>query len=191
MHSIIVFASGAGSNAQAIINYLKQHPIAKVSLIVCNKPNAGVLDIAAAENIPTLLIDKTSFQDAAFITTLAQYQPSLIVLAGFLWKIPDGVVQFFSNNIINIHPSLLPKYGGKNMYGQRVHQAVIAANEKASGITIHYVNEVYDEGEIIVQAHCSVLADDTPETLAQRVHQLEHFYFPRTLHFLLEQNKSE
>lgn len=190
MHSIIVFASGAGSNAQAIINYLKQHPIAKVSLIVCNKPNAGVLDIAAAENIPTLLIDKTSFQDAVFITTLAQYQPSLIVLAGFLWKIPDGVVQFFSNKIINIHPSLLPKYGGKNMYGQRVHQAVIAANEKASGITIHYVNEVYDEGEIIVQAHCSVLADDTPETLAQRVHQLEHYYFPRTLHFLLEQYKS-
>lgn len=190
MHSIIIFASGAGSNAQAIINYLKQHPIGKVSLIVCNKPNAGVLDIAAVENIPTLIIDKTSFNDTTFITTLAQHQPSLIVLAGFLWKIPGGVVQFFSNKIINIHPSLLPKYGGKNMYGQRVHQAVIAANEKTSGITIHYVNEVYDEGEIIVQAHCSVRADDTPETLSQRIHQLEHFYFPRTLHFLLEHYKS-
>lgn len=185
MHSLIIFASGAGSNAKAIIDFLKIHPIAQVSLIVCNKPQAGVLQIADDENIPTLIIDKISFQETSFIETLQQYHPSLLVLAGFLWKIPEAVVQAFSNKIINIHPALLPKYGGKNMYGSHVHAAVLAAKESTSGITIHYVNEVYDEGEIILQAHCSVSATDTIESLAHKIHQLEHFYFPRAIQFLL------
>lgn len=191
MHSLIIFASGAGSNAKAIIDYFKKTETAKVSLIVCNKVGAGVLDIAEQENIPVLLIDKEKIKAQGFVDQLLAEKPSLIVLAGFLWKIPEAIVQHFDNKIINIHPALLPKYGGKNMYGSNVHKAVIAAKEKESGITIHYVNEVYDEGKVIVQAHCNISTDDDDVTLAKKIHDLEHFYFPRTIEFLLSQQPQQ
>jgi len=186
MDNLIIFASGAGTNAAAIINWFKANGRARVSLIVCNKPQAGVLKIAERENIHTLLIDKQSIQSDEFVDNLKLHNPTLIVLAGFLWKIPATMTTAFPDKIINIHPALLPKYGGKGMYGHHVHEAVIAAGEQESGITIHYVNEAYDEGNTIVQAHCPVVAGDTPDSLAARIHQLEHYYFPRVIEFLLQ-----
>jgi phosphoribosylglycinamide formyltransferase-1 len=185
MQSIIIFASGAGSNAKAIIDYFKEKPMATVALIVCNKPEAGVIKIAESANIPVLLINKQTISSEDFLVALQKHQPSLLVLAGFLWKIPELIVKNFKDKIINIHPALLPKYGGKNMYGSHVHQAVIAAKETESGITIHYVNEVYDEGRIIVQARCEVAKEDDEHSLAGKIHQLEHFYFPKVIEFLL------
>ncbi len=186
MHSLIIFASGAGTNANAIIEYFKQNGKAKVSLIVSNKADAGVLDIARREEIPFLIIDKKTLHETLLLEQLSDYKPSLIVLAGFLWKIPEALIHTFPGQIINIHPALLPGYGGKGMYGHRVHEAVIAANEKESGITIHYVNEVYDAGDVILQARCSVAGTDKPGDLAARIHKLEHFYYPRTIEFLLD-----
>lgn len=185
MHSLIIFASGRGSNAQAIIDYFRDSDMAEVVLIVTNNPDAGVLDIAAKEGIPSRIIDRPSFRDAAFVEELRSYDPSMIVLAGFLWKVPDSIVHAFSNKIVNIHPSLLPKYGGKGMYGHHVHEAVLASGDKKSGITIHYVNEVYDDGVVIEQETCDVKPGDTPDTLAARIHELEHFYYPRTIEYLL------
>ncbi len=186
MHSLVLFASGAGSNARAIIDYFKSNSKASVSLIVCNNPTAAVLDIAKSEGIPVLLIDRTSFKSDSFAAELASYKPSLIVLAGFLWKLPESLVRSFPDQIINIHPALLPAYGGKGMYGNHVHEAVLAARETESGITIHYVNEVYDAGRIVLQARCPISTDDDAAGLAQRIHRLEHFFFPRTIEFLLD-----
>lgn len=186
MHSLILFASGRGSNVQAIIDFFSTNNKAKAALIVCNNPEAGVLAIAEKHNIPTLIIDRKTFKEPEFIAQLQSYSPTLIVLAGFLWKVPDAVVQAFPEQIINIHPALLPKYGGKGMYGHNVHAAVVAAQEKESGITIHYVNEHYDEGATILQAHCTLAKEESPETLASKIHQLEHFYFPRAIEFLLD-----
>lgn len=187
MHNLIVFASGAGTNAAAIIAWARDTGKARVVLVVCNKPGAGVLDIAAGNVIPTLLVDRESFAAPGFAAQLAAYQPSLLVLAGFLWKVPAAMVAAFPGCIINIHPALLPAYGGKGMYGHHVHQAVIAAGETASGITIHYVNEHYDEGATILQAHCPVLPGDTAAALAGRIHRLEHYYYPLVIGFLLAQ----
>ncbi len=188
MHSIVIFASGAGTNAAAIINHFKHHANAKVALIVCNNPEAGVLEIARREEIPYLLIDKRTLHETLLLEQLSSFSPSLIVLAGFLWKIPESLVRAFPGKIINIHPALLPSFGGKGMYGERVHEAVIASGGKESGITIHYVNEHYDEGDIILQARCHIAPGDTPETLAVKIHRLEHYYLPRTTAFLLEQS---
>ncbi len=185
MHSLIIFASGAGSNAAAIITYFKQNGKAKVSLIVSNKADAGVLDIAKREEIPFLIINKQTLNGTLLIEQMNDYKPSLIVLAGFMWKVPASIVLAFHGKIINIHPALLPGYGGKGMYGHHVHNAVVSAKEKESGITIHYVNEVYDDGNIILQARCPVQAKDTPDELATRIHRLEHFYYPRAIEFLL------
>lgn len=187
MHQLILFASGRGSNVQAIIDYFAGGGKAQVALIVCNNPEAGVLDIAERHNIPVMLTDRKAFKEASFVAQLRAYQPSLLVLAGFLWKIPETIVQSFAGRIINVHPALLPKYGGKGMYGQHVHEAVVAAGEKESGITIHFVNEHYDEGATILQAHCSLLPEDNHESLAARIHKLEHYFFPRTVEFLLDQ----
>ncbi len=186
MHSLILFASGRGTNVRAIINYFKDNGKAAVSLIVCNKAGAGVLDIAREENIPFLLVDKDRFNNDSFTTQLQGYNPSLIVLAGFLWKLPDDVIRAFPDRIINIHPALLPSYGGKGMYGDHVHSAVLAAKETESGITIHYVNEVYDDGRIVLQARCPVPAENNVHTLAAQIHRLEHFFYPRTIEFLLD-----
>ncbi len=185
MHSLIIFASGRGSNAQAIIDYFRGNGKAHVVLIVSNKADAGVLDIARKENIPYAVVDKQTVKEVALVEQMQSYNPSLIILAGYLWKVPDTILQAFPDKVINVHPALLPKYGGKGMYGQHVHEAVVANQEKESGITIHYVNEHYDEGNIIVQARCAISSGDTPDSLAQKIHKLEHFFFPRAIEFLL------
>ena len=190
---IAVFASGTGSNAQKIIDYFASAPTLTekgapktpkiiVSLIVSNNPAAGVLKIAAKENIPSLIIEKEKFfRDNGYLDKLKEKNIDLIVLAGFLWKLPSALIQAYPNRIINIHPALLPRHGGKGMYGNNVHAAVIAANEKESGITIHYVDGHYDNGDIILQVKCPVLAGDTPDSLAQRIHKLEHEYYPKVI----------
>lgn len=191
MHTIIIFASGQGSNARAIIEHFKKTGAARVALIVCNKPQASVLDIAREEDIPTLLVDKASFNEPAFLQALQSHNPDMLVLAGFLWKVPDAVIAAFPQRIVNIHPALLPAYGGKGMYGQHVHEAVLAAGERESGITIHYVNEVYDSGAIILQARCPINKTDTATAIANRIHLLEHFYYPITVSFLLQQKHTD
>ena len=190
MKQIAIFSSGSGSNAKKIIDHLaslneKGISTPVVSLIVCNKPGAGVLKIAADNNIPTLLIEKEKFfRGNAYIDELKDNDVDFIVLAGFLWKIPVPLIKAFHGKMINIHPALLPKYGGKGMYGNFVHEAVIANKEKESGISIHYVDEVYDHGQIILQATCLVSEDDNPETLAKKVQVLEHRHFPATVSLL-------
>ncbi len=189
MVNIAIFASGAGSNAEKIIQYFKGNKAINIGLIVCNKPGAGVLDIAANHGIDTLLIEKLRFSSPeSYLAELKSHHINFIVLAGFLWKMPASIVEVYPQRIINIHPALLPNYGGKGMYGMRVHQAVLAAGEKESGITIHYVNEHYDEGNIIFQAKCTIEAGDTPEILAQKVHVLEHKYFPEVIGQLIMGN---
>jgi formyltetrahydrofolate-dependent phosphoribosylglycinamide formyltransferase len=184
---IAIFASGAGSNAEKIIAHLKNHSSIEVRLVVCNKPGAGVLNIAAANHIPILLIEKERFfRGDSYLPELKGYGIDFIVLAGFLWKIPEALIKAYPNKMINIHPALLPNYGGKGMYGMKVHEAVIAAGEKQSGITIHYVNEHFDEGEAIFQAICLIEAGETPESLAQKIHMLEHRHFPEQIVKLLE-----
>lgn len=186
MKKIAIFASGTGSNAALIINHFREHQGIRVVLVVSNKPRAGVLDIAAKENIPTLIIEKERFLHGdAYIKELKEKNIDLIVLAGFLWKIPVTLIHAFPERIINIHPALLPKYGGKGMYGQYVHQAVIDHKEKQSGITIHDVDEVYDHGKILFQAYCAVLSTDTPASLALRVAALEHDHYPIVIEKML------
>jgi phosphoribosylglycinamide formyltransferase-1 len=185
---IAIFASGAGSNARKIIEFFENKGLRisiKVSLIVCNVPGAGVLDIAEEKGIPSLMINKTDFTANGYVESLKNAGIDFIVLAGFLWKVPEVLVKAYPKAIINIHPALLPKYGGKGMYGARVHEAVIEAGEKESGITIHWVNENYDEGAIIFQAKCSIDASDTATSLANKIHALEHAHFATTIEKLL------
>ena len=188
---IAIFASGAGSNAQKIIEAAKDKKADKtlysVELIFCNKPEAGVLKIAADNQIETVLIEKEKFLNGdAYVDLLKKHDIRLIVLAGFLWQIPPALTDAFTNKIINIHPALLPKFGGKGMYGKRVHEAVLAEKETQSGITIHYVDELYDHGKTIFQATCPVNVSDTPESLAAKIHMLEHAHFPRVINEVLE-----
>lgn len=186
MKKIAIFASGGGSNAAQIIDYFRSHQTIKVELIVCNKPGAAVLDIAAKENITSLVMEKERFfRGDAYVNTLKEKEIDLIALAGFLWKLPPALVHAFPGRIINIHPALLPRHGGKGMYGQYVHQAVINNKEKESGISIHYVDEVYDNGKIIFQVTCPVHETDTPGLLEQRIRQLEHAHYPETIERLL------
>ena len=185
MKNIVIFASGAGSNAQAIINYFSGSEKVNIALIISNKSKAGVLDIAQTEEIDAILIDKKIINNEDFLKILKDYKTDLIVLAGYLWKIPDYLIKAFENKIVNIHPSLLPKYGGKGMYGSHVHKAVIENKETESGITIHLVNEEYDKGEILLQEKVEVSLGDTPETLARKIHKLEHAHFAKTIEGLL------
>ncbi len=179
MLNIAIFASGGGSNAEAIIRHLKDHAELSVRLIVSNRKNAGVLDRADRHNIEKLLIDRKGFyEEKNIITRLTTAKIDLIVLAGFLWLIPEYLIEHFPNRIINIHPALLPKYGGKGMYGHHVHQAVFDNKEKESGPTVHYVNEHYDEGNIILQARCPLTAADQPADIARKVLRLEHQVYP-------------
>ncbi|MFT3704204.1 MAG: phosphoribosylglycinamide formyltransferase [Agriterribacter sp.] len=185
--NIAVFASGAGSNAQKIIDYFRDHPSVKVALIVSNKPEAGVLHIAEREKIATLIIDKGKFfRDNGYVDELKSLDIDWIILAGFLWKIPLSLIHAFPSHIINIHPALLPKYGGKGMYGHFVHEAVIAAGEVESGITIHYVDEHFDHGKHILQVSCPVEKTDTPQTLAKKIHALEHAHYPEAIYNLIK-----
>ncbi len=182
MKKLVIFASGAGSNAERIILHFAASTEARVALLVCNKPGAGVLAIARQHEIPSFLITQAMLDEPSeLIKTLENTGADLLVLAGFLRKIPDAVLHRWKGRIVNIHPSLLPKFGGKGMYGNHVHKAVIEAGEKESGITIHQVTADYDEGEIIEQVRCAVLPGDTPELLAARVQQLEHTYYPKVL----------
>jgi phosphoribosylglycinamide formyltransferase-1 len=175
-----------GSNTANIIEYFKNRDDVKVVLIVCNKPEAGVLSIAKNHLIPTLIIEKDRFDKGdAYLSELKAVGVDFIVLAGFLWKVPPALIAGYPNQIINIHPALLPKYGGKGMYGSKVHEAVIAAGEQESGITIHFVNEHYDEGASIFQAFCKIEPADTAETLAAKIHELEYLHFPKQIVELL------
>ncbi len=181
---IAIFASGAGSNAAKIIESVAANPNPpfEVVLIGCNKPGAGVADIAAAHHIPVLWMEKERFfKGDTYLPVLADYAVDWIVLAGFLWKIPTALIAAYPQKIINIHPALLPKFGGKGMYGHFVHEAVIAAQATESGITIHFVDEQYDHGQTIFQATCPVTPNDTPDSLADKVHALEHLHFPRVV----------
>lgn len=194
MKKIAVFASGAGSNAEKIIEASFSgrkdgNKLFEVALVVCNKPGAGVLKIAEQNNIPSLLVDKEKFfRGNGYADELKAAGIDFIILAGFLWKIPSSLIKAYPKKIVNIHPALLPNYGGKGMYGQFVHEAVITNKEKESGITIHYVDELYDHGDIIFQARCPVTEDDTADSLAQRIHQLEHEHYPKVVKELLSEN---
>jgi len=181
-YNIAIFASGAGTNAKKIIEYFAGSTVIKVALIVCNKQGAGVLGIATTNNIPYILIEKEKFfRGNHYIDELKKEKIDFIILAGFLWKVPAELILAYKNKIINIHPALLPKYGGKGMYGQFVHEAVIKAEEKESGITIHFVDELYDHGKHILQVTCPIFPNDTSATLAQRIHQLEYEYYPKVI----------
>jgi formyltetrahydrofolate-dependent phosphoribosylglycinamide formyltransferase len=177
-HRIAIFASGNGSNAAALLQYFEKDPNISIALIVCNKPGVGVLQIADNAGIETLIIDKERFLNGdAYVPVLQNKGVNWIVLAGFLWKVPHGLIQHWPSAIFNIHPALLPNFGGKGMYGSKVHQAVIDAKAPRSGISIHLVDEHYDHGEVFFQASCAVLPDDTPQSLAKRVQELEHEHF--------------
>jgi len=181
---IAIFASGAGSNAEKIIQHFKSSEF-QVALIVTNNPRAGVVQIAQKQQIPVLHLYRKKFFEDGYVEEFKDYKIDFIVLAGFLWMIPQQLIDQYRNKIINIHPALLPKYGGKGMYGNYVHEKVILGKELESGITIHYVDEHYDHGDIIFQATCPVFKDDTAETLASRIHQLEHHHYPRIIEELL------
>lgn len=182
MKRIAIFASGSGSNAEKIADYFAGSADVSIDLILSNNPKAGVIDRARRHHIPVLLFDRTTFYQTDRVTDLLQQQNiDLIVLAGFMWLMPGGLVRAFPNRIVNIHPALLPKFGGKGMYGHFVHEAVVAARETESGITIHFVNEHYDEGAPIFQAHCPVAPTDTPDDVARHVQVLEHEHYPRVV----------
>jgi phosphoribosylglycinamide formyltransferase 1 len=182
MPRLAVFASGNGSNAQRIIEYFSGHSTITINLILCNKPDAYVLTRASNLGIPAMIFNRTTFYSSDLVReTLESNHIDFLILAGFLWLIPQNLLTVYPGRIINIHPALLPKYGGKGMYGMRVHEAVIAAGDPVSGITIHRVDENYDEGKIIFQAKCPVDKEDTPESLAEKIHALEYRYFPEVI----------
>ena len=182
MKKIAIFASGSGSNAENIIQYFAQKPQFCVKSVFCNVPDAYVLERAKKYRIPSFVFNREEFRNPDKVFRQLQEQEiDFIVLAGFLWLMPSFITAAWPNKIVNIHPALLPAYGGKGMYGHHVHEAVIAAGEKESGITIHYVNDHYDQGAIIFQAKCPVLPTDTPDDLAVRVHELEYRYFPQII----------
>jgi phosphoribosylglycinamide formyltransferase 1 len=183
---IAILASGSGSNAEKIIQYFEGRQDVEIALILTNNPCAKVCERAEKYQIPVLDFDRATFYESnQVLHALQEKHIDFLVLAGFLWLIPDNLLKAFPNKIINIHPALLPKFGGKGMYGAKVHAAVVEAKEKESGITIHYVNEKYDEGEVIFQARCNVAPEDTPEQVAQKVQLLEHEHFPKIIDKIL------
>lgn len=191
MVNVAIFASGSGSNAEKIIEYFKTNTSVSIKIILTNKKDAFVLKRAEKHKIKSYVFDKNKFKSGDLLTVLDKNNIDYIVLAGFLWLVPSTYIKKYSNKIINIHPALLPKYGGKGMYGDNVHKAVIENKEDKSGITIHYVNENYDEGNIIFQAECDVLDNDTPETLAEKIHQLEHRHFPKVIEEVIAVNSKQ
>ena len=180
MKNIVLFASGNGSNAEEIIKFFKNSEIGKVVAIFSNKAEAKVLDRAKNHNIPSVVFNKTQLNEGFVLEQLHSFQPDLIVLAGFLLKFPESILKEYPK-VIKIHPALLPKYGGKGMYGMNVHQAVLENKEKETGITIHYVNEHYDEGEFIFQKAVNIEDCKTAEEIAHKIHELEHQYFPEVI----------
>jgi len=182
MYKIALFASGSGTNVENIANHFKDNKQIEISLVLSNRKDAYVLERAKKLNIPSLVFNREQFNNTNEIVTRLSYENvDLIVLAGFLWLIPQNLIEAFPNKIINIHPALLPKYGGKGMYGSKVHEAVVANRDSKSGITIHFVNEKYDEGNIIFQSICEVLSTDSPNDVANKVHALEYEHFPQVI----------
>lgn len=185
-YNIAFFASGSGSNVENIANFFQEKPDFHLSCIISNRKNAYVHQRAQKLGIPTYTFTREDFVETKpIIELLQEHQIDWIVLAGFLLKIPPALIAAFPNRIINIHPALLPKFGGKGMYGHHVHQAVVDAQESKSGITIHYVNENYDEGNIIFQTACEVTPEDTADSLAEKIHALEYEYFPKVIEQLV------
>ena len=182
MKKLAIFASGSGSNAENIFNYFIENKEIEISLILTNNPQAGVIERANRMNIPVVIFNRNTFSKSDKIVELLKNQGiDWVILAGFLWLIPKNLIESFPEKIINIHPALLPKFGGKGMWGHHVHEAVVTQKEKESGITIHYVNEKYDEGKVIFQAKCTVNETDTADTVAEKVHQLEYEHFPKII----------
>jgi phosphoribosylglycinamide formyltransferase-1 len=187
MINAAIFASGAGTNAENLITYFKNDTRIKFKLVITNKDDAGVIKRAEDHKKTVQIISKEALNNYTdqIIEFLRAEKIDLLILAGFLLKIPEKLVKAFPDKIVNIHPALLPNYGGKGMYGMNVHEAVIANKDKESGITIHFVNEEYDKGRIILQAKCPIEANDTAEDLAKKVHALEYEYFPKAIEKLL------
>jgi len=195
---IAIFASGKGTNAREIIRYFHEtsHLVrsrrVEISLIICNRPGAGVIDIATQAGIPVLKIEKEKyFRGSHYLEEFKNRDISFLVLAGFLWKIPSEIIREFPDRILNIHPALLPDYGGKGMYGSAVHEAVVAARERESGISIHYVDDIYDHGRIFFQTRIQLAPDETADTLAKKIHFLEYRHYPEQIARWLESFMSE
>lgn len=188
MKKIVIFASGSGTNAENIIKHFKNTSLGTVVSVFTNNPKAFVIERAKKFQIPTEIFSKDELNESLVLQKLNAFQPDLIVLAGFLLKFPENIITQFPDKIINVHPALLPKYGGKGMYGMNVHKAIVENKEKETGITIHYVNENYDEGNIIFQKKVAVLVTDTAEVVAEKIHELEQKYFPTVIENLLNTN---
>ncbi len=187
MRNIAIFASGSGTNAENLVHFFRTSPFGQVSLVLTNRPDAGVIQRAQSDDIECIVFNRRQFYDTnEVVDLLVERGIEFIILAGFLWLVPDNLLELYDNKIVNIHPALLPKYGGKGMYGHFVHEAVIENAEKESGITIHYVNSRYDEGDVILQARCKVEIDDTPDSLASKIHTLEYEHFPKAVEALLK-----
>ncbi len=188
MKKIIVFASGSGTNAENIIKYFSNTEIAKVVSVFTNNASAKVIERAKNHQIPVEIFEKNELLERKVLQKIQKIDPDLIVLAGFLLKFPENIIEQYPNKIINIHPALLPSYGGKGMYGMHIHRAIVNNKEKETGISIHYVNENYDEGAIIFQANVALTDEDTPETVAEKIHELEQKHFPEIIHRILDEN---
>ena len=186
MKRLSIFVSGNGTNLQRIAEYFSGNPNVEIVNVVCNNPKAYSIERAKNLGIPLRMINREEFKSPSFVEEMQSLDIDLIVLAGFLWKLPEELVKAFPKKIVNIHPALLPKYGGKGFYGEHVHEAVVAAKEDQSGITVHYVNELYDSGEIILQARVSLDEKETPDSLAAKIHQLEQAYFPVAIEYVLQ-----
>lgn len=187
MKNIAIFASGSGTNAQKIMEHFDANQKVNVTLILVNNADAGVIERAKKFNVPVRVFNRVEFSKSdVIVDVLKENQIDLVVLAGFLWLVPLNMVTAFPNSIINIHPALLPNYGGKGMYGDKVHEAVISAGDNESGITIHYVNEHYDDGAVIAQFKCAISKRDTPDSLAANIHKLEHQHFPVVIETILK-----
>ncbi|KRB54688.1 phosphoribosylglycinamide formyltransferase [Flavobacterium sp. Root186] len=191
MKKIIVFASGSGTNAENIIKYFSGIEIAKVVSVFTNNASAKVIERAKNHQIPVEIFEKNELLERNVLQKIQKIDPDLIVLAGFLLKFPENIIEQYPNKIINIHPALLPKYGGKGMYGMHIHRAIVNNKEKETGISIHYVNENYDEGGIIFQANVTLSDEDTPEIVAEKIHELEQKHFPEIIHKILEDSNSK
>ena len=186
MKNLAIFASGSGTNAENIIKYFSNRMTAKVALVLSNRREAPVMERAAKLKVPAIFFDRNEFYGSeTVLSCLESYEVDFIVLAGFLWLVPENILTRYTGRIVNIHPALLPAHGGKGMYGEKVHKSVIDNGEKESGITIHYVNESYDEGDVIFQAKCKVLPGDSPVSLANRVHELEYLHYPEVIEELI------
>lgn len=187
MKSIAIFASGSGTNAENLIRYFRTSSAGRVNLVLTNRHDAGVISRAEKLGVKSVVFNRDQlYRSGEVLELLREHQIDFILLAGFLWLVPGDILKAYRGRIVNIHPALLPSYGGKGMYGRHVHEAVLASGDRQSGITIHHVNPVYDEGDIIFQATCPVLPSDTPETLAGRIHQLEYEHFPGVVEEILQ-----